>query len=166
MIRALVWAILCLALAGCSAASMVEPSPTEDVFYAPNFMLETLNGESVTLSDRRGRWVLVNFWATWCAPCVAEMPALQAIATERSDRANLLLINLREPIEAVRAFALEHAIIAPVLIDPPDSVMLDYGIVNLPQTFVIDPNGVVVHRQFGPIERDSFGVFLDELMQG
>lgn len=159
--RRLLTALCVLTLTACAPSA---PAPTEAPFYAPDFTLSALDGDPVTLRDLRGRWAIVNFWATWCVPCVAEMPALNAVGASFADRVTVLGINMRESAEAVRAFAQQHAIDFPLLLDPPDSVVLDYQVIGLPQTLVIDPAGVVVWRRFGPVDLASFEAELRRLM--
>lgn len=141
------------------------PTPTEAPFYAPDFTMTALDGGSVSLSAQRGQWVILNFWATWCAPCVDEMPALQALAASRADSLHLFGINVRESVDLVRAFVAEHAITFPILVSPPDSVLTDYLVMGLPQTVVIAPDGELVWRQFGPLDLADFNTLLDSLMQ-
>jgi thiol-disulfide isomerase/thioredoxin len=94
---------------------------------------------------------VLNFWATWCAPCVEEMPALQALADEMAAQAVVLGINLREDANTIRAFAAEHRVRFPLLLNPDDATVLAYTVVGLPQTVLIDPSGVVTARAFGPV---------------
>jgi thiol-disulfide isomerase/thioredoxin len=153
-------ALIALLLIAAACSPDGRGDPDADPFYAPDFMLTTLDGQTVTLSDLRGRWVIVNFWATWCPPCVAEMPALQRIAVAEADRLIVLGINLREDEPDVRAFIDAHAITYPILLRPGDRVVIDYLVTGLPQTLVIDPAGEVVLRTFGPIDT---GTFADDL---
>ncbi len=140
-------------LSACTPAALVpptaEPAPTEEPFYAPDFTLESLTGEMVRLSEQRGTPVVVNFWATWCPPCVEEMPALQALA---DSGVKVFGINMREDAEAVRDFVTDLGITYPILLDPDDATVLAYSVLGLPQTVVIDANGVIVDRRFGPID--------------
>lgn len=130
-------------------------------FYAPDFTADTLDGGQITLSNLRGRWVVLNFWATWCAPCVEEMPALQQIADDYADTLTLLGVNMRETPQEVAAFIEAQAIRYPILINPGDQMLLDYTVTGLPQTFIIDPAGEIVYRSFGAITLDSFATLLD-----
>ncbi|MBC8099806.1 MAG: TlpA family protein disulfide reductase, partial [Armatimonadetes bacterium] len=102
----------------------------------------------------------------WCIPCVAEMPALQTLADTHPATLTVLGINQRESADAVRIFAATHSIRFPLLLNPDDATLLAYQVVNLPQTLVIDPQGVLVDRIFGPIDTDpDFIARLTGLMQ-
>jgi len=162
----IVWALLLLA--ACQPPGYVaenelpaEPTPVElaeptlaesaeprDV--APDFALPTLDGATVRLSDLRGRWVLVNFWATWCAPCRDEMPYLDRLATDHADRLTVLAVNLRESEATVRAFATELDLRLPILMQPDDATLLAYYVRGLPISVLIDPEGIVARRIIGP----------------
>lgn len=158
--------VFIIACSGANEVSTPLPGasavPTEEPFYAWDFTMMALDGETYTLSEMRGQWVLVNFWATWCVPCVEEMPVLQSIH-ERYDDLTVLGINQRETSDAVRDFAEANGIRFPLLLDPPDSVLLDYQVMGLPQTVIVDPDGEIVWRQFGPVELDSFSDEIDAL---
>lgn len=149
----------------CSACS-TEPSavtPTEEPFFAWDFTLAAVDGEVYTLSEQRGKWVLVNFWATWCIPCIVEMPAIQSIADQYSEDLIVLAINQREQDDAVRAFIEKHNLRFPILLHPDDTLLSNYLVMNLPQTILVNPMGEIVWRQFGPIELDTFQTTLGSL---
>jgi cytochrome c biogenesis protein CcmG/thiol:disulfide interchange protein DsbE len=141
------YAALLIVLCACAPVA----GPASDSFPAPDFALSALDGSPVRLSDYLGRWVVVNFWATWCAPCVAEMPALQALADSAPDSVTVLGVNLREDSDSVRAFAAAHGIRFLLLLNPDDATVLAYSVVGLPQTLLVDPTGRVVERSFGPV---------------
>lgn len=139
-----------------------DTSGYDDPLYAPLFTLDSLDGQRYDLEALRGCWVLINFWATYCAPCVEEMPALQAISEVYSEQMVLLGINQREQEVIVAAFAADIGISFPILINPPDALLSAYGVVSLPQTILVDPNGEIVWRQYGPVMLDTF----TELLRG
>lgn len=106
---------------GYSADNDLPPEPTpmelaEPLEPAHDFVLATLGGDTVRLSDQRGRWVLINFWATWCAPCRDEMPYLDRLAADHSDRLSVWAVNMREPEATVRAFVEELDLHLPILV--------------------------------------------------
>lgn len=125
--------------------------------------MSSLDGETYSLSAQRGEWVVVNFWATWCGPCREEMPILQAIH-EQFEMVTVLGINQRESVDEVRIFVDEFGISFPVLLNPGDQTLIDYNVMGLPQTVVVNPDGVIVHRQFGPVELDTFSALIADLI--
>ena len=159
--------LLALGLAACAPAAPPPantPEVTEAPFFAPDFALATLDGETVRLSDLRGGWVALNFWATWCNPCVQEMPALAQVAETYQDRLTLLAINVREPAVTVADFLALHDLALTVLITPDDATLAGYQVLGLPQTVVVAPDGDIVWRQFGPIDIEQFESDLSRLM--
>jgi thiol-disulfide isomerase/thioredoxin len=164
-VKALAWCWLMLACYGCGTpAATPNVLPTEAPFYAPDFTLPALNGGTVTLNHLRGQWVIVNFWATWCVPCIEEMPTLQAIADAYPDSVIVLGVNLREAEDDVQAFAQTHSITFPILLAPPDEVLLAYNVVGLPQTLIVNRDGEVVFRRFGPLSLNTFPSEFNDLI--
>lgn len=145
---------------GCAAPEPATPAGTVAVASAHDFTLLSIDNETYQLSQLQGEWVLVNFWATWCAPCVEEMPYLQQVADERE--ITVLGVNMRESAEAVAAFSAEHKIRFPLLLDPDDDTVIAYNTISLPVTAVVAPDGTIALQQFGPLEPDVFGAWLDE----
>ncbi len=119
---------------------------------AANFTLPTLDGRQVSLRELRGRPVLVNFWATWCAPCRREMPLIEQTAAEHSKVA-VLLVDERDSRDAARGFVNELHIRSTVLFDGDGAVGDRYGISGLPTTFFIRPDGTVEGRYVGETNR-------------
>jgi len=126
---------------------------TEVGNIAPSFTLETITGETVSLSDYRGKVVMINFWATWCPFCVDEMPDIQKAQEEFGDSLVVLGINRAESIETQNTFfnELETDITYNLLLDSTDSVSTKYGVLAMPTTFFLDKNGVITNRFFGQI---------------
>lgn len=123
--------------------------------YAPDFELELLTGEKVKLSDYRGKPVLLNFWASWCAPCRAEMPDMQKIH-EDYDVAILAVnqIDTETFPENVPEFIEEFGITFPVLMDEESLVGIRYGAMVLPTTYLIDKSGRIYNIAKGPLTYD------------
>ena len=103
------------------------------------------------LRDLRGKVVLLNFWATWCVPCRAEMPDIEGVFREFAGRELVVVaVNLQEGRRAVRRFVDELNLTFPVVLDGDGKVAAAYGVRPIPTTFLIDQNGFILGRSFGP----------------
>ncbi len=126
-----------------AAGTIASPHPG---FAAPEFDLETLDGDRVRLSDLRGQVVVVNLWASWCPPCRAEMPALQQLYDAHRDEGLVVLaLNAtdQDSSAAARAFVTDHGLTFPVVLDPAGEASRAYGLRAMPSTFVVDRQGVI-----------------------
>ena len=124
----------------------VKP-PTEAIA----FNAEKLDGKKVTLRDFRGKVVFLNFWASWCAPCREEMPAMEELYQAFKDKGFVVMaVNVKESQKAAAAFSTELKLTYPILLDPKGEVSVLYGAWALPLTYLIDREGVIVARAFGP----------------
>jgi len=111
---------------------------------APNFTLTTLSGETVSLADYRGQAVLINFWATWCGPCLREMQNFNTVYLNEKERGfTILAINLEESVEQAQAFAEEWNIAFPILLDEQGDISQVYQVRGLPTSYLIDGHGIV-----------------------
>ena len=121
------------------------PSPREG-FAAPDFTLETLEGEQIALSDLRGKAVVVNLWASWCPPCRAEMPALQAAYEADHERGlEILAVNMtyQDREQDARNFVDDFGLTFTVPLDRDGAVARQYLMRALPSTFFVGPDGVI-----------------------
>lgn len=113
-------------------------------FQAPQFTLSSFSGDTYSLSDLRGKPVLINFWASWCPPCRTEMPAMQKVYNDLKDKGfTILAINTayQDNIGDATTFAQIHQLTFPLLLDMDGSVSSLYEIRSLPTSFFIDPQG-------------------------
>jgi cytochrome c biogenesis protein CcmG/thiol:disulfide interchange protein DsbE len=119
---------------------------------APAFSLQTVDGQPLALADLAGQPVILNFWATWCLPCRAEMPELQRLH-ERLVEAGLVVlgVNQAEQLPAVTSYRQELGIDFPSVVDPRLGVSRQYGVNSLPTTFFIDRVGVIRDIFIGPM---------------
>jgi len=125
-------------------------TPAAGPMQAPDFILQDLAGKTVRLQDLRGKVVVLNVWATWCPPCVEEMPTFQALTEQMKEQDLILLaVSQDERPKAVKPWIDERGFTFPVLLDPRGVVGHNYGVTGYPETFVIDRNGRVVHHHVG-----------------
>ena len=131
------------------AAAFPVSRPAEPT-AASDFELLDLAERPVRLHDFRGRVVLLNFWATWCAPCREEMPALETLARELGPRGLTVVgVNFKESRREVEAFMKEHRLTFPMLLDVDGGVSQRYQVFALPVTFLVDRRGMLVGTVLG-----------------
>lgn len=131
---------------------------------APAFSLTDLEGTTWTLEDLRGQPLVVNFWATWCQPCVWEHPILIDGARRYRDRVRFLGVILHDQPEKVRAMVSRRGAWGPSLLDPGSQAAIAYGVYGAPETFFIDKTGTIVFKQTGPVTPDLLDRVLSSLL--
>jgi thiol-disulfide isomerase/thioredoxin len=146
--------LLPFALAGTARAAM----PAH-----PSIHAITLDGKPYDLAAERGHWVIVNFWATWCVPCIAEMPALSHyVATHKNVRAVGLAYEDSEPAD-IKAFLAKHPVVYPVAQITLDKPVKDFDEPRgLPTTYLIAPDGTVAAHFLGPIDAAKLDAVIDK----
>ncbi len=137
-------------------------------YRAPGFSLRTLDGETLSLSELRGRTVVLNFWATWCPPCRAEMPAFQRLYARYVDRGLMVIgvnATLGDDLAAVFAFRQQYQLTFPILLDENGQVNRSYRVTALPTTFFIDSNGIIRDVVIGgPLSEAAIEARLSEIL--
>jgi cytochrome c biogenesis protein CcmG, thiol:disulfide interchange protein DsbE len=130
---------------------------------APDFALQDLEGSTLRLSDQRGKVVLINFWATWCGPCRAEMPVFEEYAALHPDEFVVLGINVDESPAVVRAFADELGLTFPILLDPGGEARTPYRVRGLPASFLVDQEGMIRYQHLGTMSASQLQKYLATL---
>jgi thiol-disulfide isomerase/thioredoxin len=160
------FALLALAtLVGAAWLGRARFRPVVPGEIAPAFAVTGLDGRQVGLEQYRGKVVLLNVWATWCAPCREEMPSMQRLYEQlRGKSFEILAVSVDDrlrdgvPVEALRAFADEFQLSFPILHSPPDdpkNIQRTYQTTGVPESFLIGPDGVIYRRISGATTWDS-----------
>lgn len=151
------WGLLALFLA---TGAQAEP--------APDFTLKTNTGENLRLAEQRGKVVMINFWATWCAPCRQEMPFLDELY-QRYERAGFTLfgVNVEQDNSAAQRFLEEIEVSFPILFDPTSDVSRAYQVSAMPTTVMVDRDGQVryVNRGYRPGDEEKYQEQIQELIR-
>jgi peroxiredoxin len=123
---------------------------------APRLDTVDMKGDVWSLSKHKGQVVFVNFWATWCAPCREEMPSMQKLYNKLpKDKYKMVALYNRDKPELVKNFINKLGLTIPILSDESNIIGARYGITGLPETFIIDKQGVIREKVIGPAQWDS-----------
>ncbi|HEY5613414.1 MAG TPA: TlpA disulfide reductase family protein [Lysobacter sp.] len=128
------------------------PQPAGSGTESPTLRVPTIDGKTYDLAARRGKWVVVNFWATWCAPCLKEMPELSALDAMREHIEVVGLAYEEIDADAMRDFLKVHPVVYPIAIVDTYSPPVDFDTPRgLPMTYLIAPDGKVARKILGPV---------------
>jgi len=147
---------------GCGGSESTGPTDEPTTEYGSqagqkpvDFTLTDLEGRSVSLASLKGKAVFLNFWATWCGPCVAEMPDIERIHQTLGTQIVVVGINLGEPVAQVRAFVQANGFTWTFLQDTTDQVGSAYGVSAIPTSIFVNSQGVITSRQVGMMSYNS-----------
>lgn len=129
--------------------------PIKEGVQAPDFTGELIDGTSITLSELQGKPVIINFWATWCGPCVKEMPAFERLKDDFGDKIGIIAVNCGDDAGTVKDFVEENGYTFPVVLDEEYSISMLYPTNSIPYTVVVDAEGKVTHISTGALDADT-----------
>ncbi|MER2089473.1 MAG: TlpA disulfide reductase family protein [Sporosarcina sp.] len=135
----------------------------------PDFELSTVSGEVVKLSDLKGKKVVLNFWASWCGPCKAEMPHMQKYYKKNKDSENveIIAVNMttteKRGLKGIEEFIAAYGLTFPVPLDEKGTVMEDYQIIPIPTTYMIGTDGKVNQKIVGPMDEKTLKELVENL---
>ena len=161
--------LLCLSLAACKGKKDEEKGAIEKGSPAADVAVRTLDGKTVSLSQFKGKVVMLNFWATWCPPCREEMPSMDALHQKFKDNPDFVLlpVSIDEEAQTVGEFMKRNNYTMPVYHDPNKDAGSVYGITGVPETFIIDKKGVIAEKVIGPLDwmKPEVLQFIQDLMK-
>ena len=158
LLTACLIALVCTSLAG--AAAVKGP--------APNFTLKSLDGKNLKLSEMTGNVVLINFWASWCAPCREEMPLLNALHKKYAPLGFTVLgVNVEEDLDGAMSFLGHVPVDFPILLDNTNKVSKQYKVVAMPTTVVVDRDGNMryLHEGYKPGDEKKYRQMIKKLVR-
>lgn len=129
--------------------------PLSEGDTAPDFTAALADGSEFTLSDEQGKVILLNFWATWCGPCVREMPAFERLKEDYGENVAILAVNCMEDAGTVAAFIEENGYTFPIAIDEEGTVSMKYPTQGIPYTLVINGDGIIQNIYMGAADADT-----------
>jgi thiol-disulfide isomerase/thioredoxin len=151
------------AVRGGAANALTRRLPPTVGAEAPDFTLTGLDGKSYRLSALKGTPVVINFWATWCAPCKDELPLIERYSKQYAGKLVVLGVNSEEESGIVRPFILEMEITYPILLDHSGAISDRYFARDLPYTFFIDRDGIIRGQKLGLLYEDALIAFLNQI---
>lgn len=128
----------------------------------------TMKGGAVSLASLRGKWVVVNFFASWCVPCIREHPELIAFQEEHTKKgdATVLSVVYSDSLTQVKKFFVERGGVWPVVVEDTSRFAVDYGVVAAPETYIVSPNGIIVAKFLGGITQAKLDEIIDKFSGG
>lgn len=157
---------LALSLTACGGEDPPEATGINVGSVAVDFTLEALDGTEVSLSQYRGDVVLINFWATWCPPCRAEIPDIEDAYRARKDEGLVVLgVSVEQSRAAVAPFVELAGMTYPVLLDELSQVYNTYRAPGLPMSILVDKNGVIQARHIGQLSKAQLDAYLNEALK-
>lgn len=155
-------------LSDSDSSSNQSQSTEQQKNTAPDFTVVDYNGKQTKLSDKKGKPVVVNFWASWCGPCKSEFPAFEDAYNKYGNDVEFMMINLtdgyQETISSAKSFIDEQDYTFPVYYDTTMSASNAYGVFSIPKTLFIDKNGNIVQNRTGTISQDTLEQNIESLL--
>ena len=147
-----------------------KPDVTEDIKKntAPDFTVLDKDGNTVRLSDKFGKPIVINFWATWCPPCKQELPDFDKLSKEYGDRVVFMMVNMtdgyRDTVDGTKRFVSGKGYTFPVYFDTKDNAASAYNVSSIPQTTFIDAKGNIYTTRIGAMNEATLRIYLNALL--
>lgn len=154
--------IAALLLTACSGGAGSEAAAPAAGPSVPDRTFETFSGDEVSLAEFVDAPLVVNFWASWCPPCVAEMPDFERVHIDRGDEVRFIGVNTQDSLEQAEALAAQTGVTYDLGLDPDGALFSDFEVIAMPSTFFVDADGAIVHRHAGLLTEQQLRDLIDD----
>ena len=159
-LRGALLVVAAVVLAACGSDEAAGPPVPDDSY-------ETFEGETTSLAAYEGEPLVVNFWASWCPPCIAEMPDFERVHSDLADEVAFVGLNTQDSLPAAEELVAETGVTYDLGLDPDGELFRAFEVSSMPSTFFVDTDGRIVHRQAGLITEQQLRDLIDEhLLEG
>ncbi len=152
-----IFAVVAVIAAACGSTASPSAGPP-----VPDHVYERLDGDAESLADRGGEPMVVNFFASWCPPCVAEMPDLETVHRDRQDEVQFVGLNTQDSATAARDLVELTGVTYDIGLDPDGELFRAFEVIAMPSTFFVDAEGAIVHRHAGIMTESQLRDLIDE----
>ena len=155
---------IALAVAACGSGD--EGSGADAGPPVPDRAFETFDGAETTLADYVGEPLVVNFWASWCPPCIAEMPEFERVHQARGDEVRFIGLNTQDDLAQAQDLVVQTGVTYDLGLDPDGELFRDFEVVSMPSTFFVNESGAIVHQHAGIMDEAQLQAVIDEHLVG
>ena len=155
-------AVIALVLVACAGGSGSDREETAAGPPVPDRVFETFDGGQLSLAELSGEPLVVNFWASWCPPCVAEMPDFERVHLDRAEEVRFVGLNTQDRREQAEALAVQTGVSYELGFDPDGALARDFEVISMPSTYFVDADGAIVHRHAGLLTEQQLRDLIDE----
>lgn len=155
-------AIAALLVSACSAVAGSDGDAAAAGPPVPDRRFDTFGGDELSLAELTGAPLVVNFWASWCPPCVAEMPDLERVHAELGEEVRFIGINTQDSLEQAQTLITQTGVTYDLGLDPDGALFGDFEVVAMPSTFFVAADGAIVHRHAGLLTEQQLRDLIDE----
>ncbi len=160
--HAAITVVFALVLAACSGGADEQESAPAAGPPVPDGTFETFDGEQLSLVELSGEPLVVNFWASWCPPCIAEMPDFERVHADRGDEVRFVGLNTQDSREQAEALIAQTGVTYLLGLDPEGALFADFQVISMPSTYFVDADGAIVHRHAGLLTEQQLRDLIDE----
>ncbi len=157
---------LVVTLAACAGSDASDDEAASAGPPVPDRSFETFDGDQTSLPELAGEPMVVNFWASWCPPCIAEMPEFEEVHQDRGDEVRFVGLNTQDDVARAEELAEQTGVTYDLGLDPEGELFRDFEVVSMPSTYLVNEAGAVVERHAGVLDAEQLHELIDEHLIG